>query len=148
MTTASASMDLEAIKQLKARYFRLMDTKQWAEWEDLFTEDGVIGPLATGIPGVAAMDPQSRHEFVKQARKNLADVKSIHHGYMPEIELLSEVSARGIWAMDDLLEYPNGSPLKRLRGYGYYHETYAKVRGEWKIHTMALSRLRVVVDKN
>ena len=31
-TTASARDDVEAIKQLKARYFRLMDTKQWDEW--------------------------------------------------------------------------------------------------------------------
>ena len=31
--------ELEEIKQLKARYFRLMDTKQWKEYGDVFTED-------------------------------------------------------------------------------------------------------------
>ena len=31
--------DIEQIKQLKARYFRLMDTKDWAAWKDLFTDD-------------------------------------------------------------------------------------------------------------
>ena len=29
--------DLEAIRQLKARYFRLMDTQQWDAWADCFT---------------------------------------------------------------------------------------------------------------
>jgi hypothetical protein len=31
--------DIEQIKQLKARYFRLMDTKDWVAWRDLFTDD-------------------------------------------------------------------------------------------------------------
>ncbi len=31
--------DIEQIKQLKARYFRLMDTKDWVGWRDLFTDD-------------------------------------------------------------------------------------------------------------
>ncbi len=31
--------DIEQIKQLKARYFRLMDTKDWAAWRELFTDD-------------------------------------------------------------------------------------------------------------
>lgn len=30
---------VEQISQLKARYFRLMDQKQWEEWRDVFTED-------------------------------------------------------------------------------------------------------------
>ena len=36
---ADTIADIEEIKQLKARYFRLMDTKQWDEWADLFTDD-------------------------------------------------------------------------------------------------------------
>ena len=31
--------DLEAIRQLKARYFRLMDTQQWNPWTNCFTAD-------------------------------------------------------------------------------------------------------------
>ena len=31
--------DLEAIRQLKARYFRLMDTQQWRNFSDCFTAD-------------------------------------------------------------------------------------------------------------
>ena len=31
--------DIEAIKQLKARYFRLLDTKQWDDLKALFARD-------------------------------------------------------------------------------------------------------------
>jgi len=34
-----AAEDLEAIKQLRARYCRLLDTKDWEGWRDVFTED-------------------------------------------------------------------------------------------------------------
>jgi hypothetical protein len=34
--------DIEAIKKLKARYFRLMDAKNWAEFGDVFTRDAVL----------------------------------------------------------------------------------------------------------
>ena len=31
--------DIEQIKQLKARYFRLLDTKDWDAFAELFTDD-------------------------------------------------------------------------------------------------------------
>ena len=31
--------DLEDIRQLKSRYFRLMDTQQWDTWQHCFTDD-------------------------------------------------------------------------------------------------------------
>ena len=38
----SSADELEAIRQLKARYFRFMDTKDWDAWRELFTDD-VLG---------------------------------------------------------------------------------------------------------
>ena len=35
-------MDIEAIKQLKARYFRFMDEKRWDEWGQVFTHDATL----------------------------------------------------------------------------------------------------------
>ena len=34
--------DVEAIKQLKARYFRTLDTKDWAAMRQVFTDDVVV----------------------------------------------------------------------------------------------------------
>ena len=40
--------DIEAIKQLKARYFRTMDTKDWAAMQLVFTDDVVVDTTASG----------------------------------------------------------------------------------------------------
>jgi 3-phenylpropionate/cinnamic acid dioxygenase small subunit len=34
-------MEIESIKQLKARYYRYLDTKDWDRWRDVFTDDFV-----------------------------------------------------------------------------------------------------------
>jgi SnoaL-like domain len=36
---AATLAEIEAIKQLKARYFRLLDTKRWDEWREIFSKD-------------------------------------------------------------------------------------------------------------
>lgn len=144
--TASAASEIEALKQLKARYFRLMDTKQWGPYRDVFAEDAVIGPLDTGMPGAVA-EKLSADEFISNAERSLADVTTVHHGHMPELELMSESSARGIWAMDDLLEFPEGASPRRLHGYGHYHETYTKADGAWRIQSMQITRLHVQLDE-
>lgn len=42
MSENAVLLDLEAIKVLKARYFRAMDTKQWDELRSCFTQDLVL----------------------------------------------------------------------------------------------------------
>ena len=64
---------------------------------------------------------------------------------MPEIEITSPTTAKGIWAMEDVLRWPEGAPMKTLQGYGHYHETYERVDGRWLIKSLRLSRLRVDV---
>jgi hypothetical protein len=59
---------------------------------------------------------------------------------MPEIELTSATTATGVWAMEDMLRWPNGM---ELHGYGHYHETYEKSDGRWRIRSTTLTRLRV-----
>jgi hypothetical protein len=132
-----ASDDIEAIKQLKARYFRLMDTKDWDGMAQVFAPDVQID--MTGEDGTVHT---SVADFMPYLRQNIADVVTVHHGHMPEITLLSETTARGIWAMEDKLWWPEGSPLVHLHGYGHYHETYEKVDGQWRIKTLKLTRLR------
>ena len=127
--------DLEAIKQLKARYFRTLDTKDWEGMREVFTDDLVMDVSESGGGVVAGADA-----FMGSLRKILQDVVSVHHGHMPEIELTSPTTARGIWAMEDLLRWPDG---RELRGYGHYHETYTRVDGAWRIQTSKLTRLRV-----
>ena len=42
MTDAERSLAIEEIKQVKARYFRCMDTKDWAGFEAGFAPDATV----------------------------------------------------------------------------------------------------------
>ena len=61
----------------------------------------------------------------------------VHHGHMPEIEVTAPGEASGTWAMEDHLWWPEGSPIRRLHGYGHYHETYARTGDGWRISSLA-----------
>jgi uncharacterized protein (TIGR02246 family) len=127
--------DLVAIQQLKARYFRTMDTKDWAGMRQVFTDDVVMDTTESGGGVVAGAD-----EFMAFLEETLADVVTVHHGHMPEIEVTSPTTATGIWALEDLLRWPDGN---ELRGYGHYHETYAKLDGDWRIASLTLTRVHL-----
>jgi hypothetical protein len=59
--------------------------------------------------------------------------------HAPEIELTSATTARGIWALEDVVRL---APGVNLRGYGHYHESYEKIDGQWRITSSKLTRLR------
>jgi SnoaL-like domain len=127
--------DIEAIKQLKARYFRTMDTKRWDDMRRLFSDDVTIDTTASGGGVITGAD-----EFMTFLRDTLADVTTVHHGHMPEIDITSPTTATGVWALQDILLWPNGM---RMEGYGHYHETYEKNGGEWRIASSTLTRLHM-----
>jgi hypothetical protein len=66
---------------------------------------------------------------------------------MPDIEILSETTAKGLWAMEDILRRPKDEPSEYgytyLHGFGHYHETYARLPQGWRIKTTRLTRLHV-----
>lgn len=142
---------VERIKQLKARYFRGVDLKDWALIRSVFTDDVICDFRG------AATDPEIGFNPVPEATGAIingiedtvaafiassAHFRSVHHGHMPEIEVQSERTAKGIWSMFDTLRFAEG-PIAEITAYGHYHETYEKVGGDWKIKTIRLTRLRV-----
>jgi uncharacterized protein (TIGR02246 family) len=131
--------DIEAIKQLKARYFRTMDTKDWSGMRQVFADDVTMDTTGSGGAVVTGAD-----EFLRFLREAIGDVVTVHHGHTPEIELTSPTAARGVWAMEDMLRWPDG---RELHGYGHYHETYEKTGGAWRIKTSRLTRLRMDFTK-
>jgi ketosteroid isomerase-like protein len=138
--SAEALWEIEQIKQLKARYFRLLDTKDWDGFAQLFTDD-----CQHVVPADPPKPAQTNAEYLFGLRAALGDGVTVHHGHMPEITLHGPTEASGTWAMSDLLdlERPDGSRL-HLRGYGHYHETYRKgADGQWRISSKRNVRLRV-----
>lgn len=128
--------DIEAIKQLKARYCRLLDTKDWAAWRDIFTDDFVSDTTPSGGALITGAD-----DFIAFIRKTLGKPSqpTVHQVHAPEITLTSPTTATGIWALNDVVRL---APGVNLQGYGRYHETYEKTSGQWRIKTSRLTRLR------
>ena len=149
MTDAETLLAVESISRLKAAYFRCMDTKDWAGLAEVFTEGAAFdarGALEMPKPEAElAKEPilTGRAAIVHYISTGLAPLTSVHHGHMPEIEILSPTEAKGIWAMDDLLVFPPGGPFRVFRGYGHYRETYRREDGPWRIAALVLRRLYV-----
>lgn len=142
MTTVDQDpREIDAIKQLKARYFRFMDTKRWGDLRRQFTDDARFDGTNKPVTGP--------DEFVAWNSVRLGPATTVHQGHMPEIMLTSEQTAKGIWAMFDWVEFPTpiasgrGKGYRGFIGYGHYEETYRKEAGIWKISFLRLTRLRV-----
>ncbi|HEX7857762.1 MAG TPA: nuclear transport factor 2 family protein [Sphingobium sp.] len=126
--------DLEAIKRLKARYFRALDSKDWDAYAGVFAEDCIVDLTLAG-----GGKYHGRNAF-RAYGSSLKIVQSVHHGHMPEIDLTGPDSAAGLWGLGDYNIWEDGT---QNHGWGHYLETYVKRDGRWYIKTMALSYLRV-----
>lgn len=148
MDTLQRILAIEEIKQLKARYFRLIDTKDWGGLESIFTEHAVFDlreALGSSLGGDDLL-LQGRDQIIRFIVDRISDSKTVHHGHMCEIEILSEDTARGIIPMEDLSRVEKDGVLVRsLHGYGHYHDTYRRQDGRWRVETSKLTRLRLEV---
>jgi hypothetical protein len=142
MTDLERLLAIEEIKQLKARYFYHLDHKDWAGWRrEVFAPDATMELPQDGgqkVVGIDAIIP-----FVATV---LEGVTTVHHGHMPIIEILPDGTAKGLWAMEDVLLWPAGHHLGfegRYHGYGHYRETYAKGPEGWRIASLVLTRLHL-----
>ena len=157
MTDVQKLLDIEEIRNLKARYFRLQDNKLWDEYRELFLGDSVFDvtqaltdPVTGGGDALPArsMEPIiGRDAIVAYVSAGLnAEVRSFHEGFMPEIEILSEDRARAVWPMEDRVWF-GAAGGGFMHGYGYYHETYRRVDGRWRIETLRISRIKVELER-
>ena len=145
---AAAVAAILEIQALKARYFRCMDTKDWDGFAAVFASDGVMD-MRSEMPPPDDPDAgltRGNEAIAEFVRSQIGDVVTVHHGHTPEIELTSPTTARGVWAMEDHLWWPEGAPFSRMHGYGHYHETYERIDGEWRIKTLRLTRLRIDIE--
>ena len=125
---ASRLVEIEAIKRLKYRYMRCVDTKQWDELAGCFSPD-------------ATTNYGGRHKYAGVEAimgflrtMDSPDVITMHHVHHPEIELTGPRTARATWTLQDYVI--NLSRDWSLHGTALYGDEYVKVDGEWKIkHT-------------
>jgi ketosteroid isomerase-like protein len=145
-TRFAAMTDHEAIQSLKARYCRLLDTKDWAVFADLFTEDAILDVTAdTGQPPY-----HGRDTLIATIQAAVASARTAHQVHSPEIIITGD-TAQAIWAMQDRVIWDAGhspiSPSSGITGYGHYHELYRRDGdGTWRIASLTLTRLIVEMD--
>ncbi len=128
-------LEIEAIKQLKYRYVRFLDQKQWDEMREILTEDAV----ASYAGGKLHFEGAS--EILDFMVKSMgADTfHSSHRVHHPEIELTGPTTATGLWAMDDVVILTDWEVT--IRGSAYYSDEYRKVDGVWKIDKTGYKRI-------
>ena len=125
--------DWLAICNVKARYCRLLDTKDWAEWQALFTGDIVLDTSAAGGPRI-----EGAVAAVAAVRGSIAQAITTHYVHTPDITVDGN-KATAIWAMQDRNIWPNG---RKLLGFGHYHERYRRgPDGTWRIAESRLTRI-------
>ncbi|QYC09285.1 nuclear transport factor 2 family protein [Brevundimonas nasdae] len=142
MTPLEALVEIEAIKQLKARYIRFGDARQWGEFAATLTEDVTF--LIDAAPRAspdhnAVIEMQGRDDFIAAMEVLLQGVKAVHQASLPEITITSLTTAKGVWWMHDWVQLPSCN----FKGWGHYHQEYVKVDGAWKIQRSHTTRLRV-----
>lgn len=137
-------LDIEAIKAVKSRYCRFIDTKCWERLQELFTP-GVrfegFASAPSGSDGAA---------FIRGVSSRLQDAITMHHCHAPDIEFADDTHAHVVWAMQDYMEWPQpigypGHPAARgMHGFGFYEEDYRKDGGIWRLSHLRLVRTRLM----
>jgi hypothetical protein len=136
LSASSQDDHREAIKVLKARYFRLIDTKDWETLGTIFASDVVYTDDAKQLVITSAT---SFIDFLSERHEHSV---TVHQGHMPEIALnLTYGTATAIWAMQDIVRIPSAHSMIVQQGYGHYHDSYAFVDGNWQIKSTHLTRL-------
>ena len=118
--------DITAISQLKYRYLRTLDTKDWDAFRECFLPD------ATG--DYNGLEFQDRKALVTYMRENLGEgFLTMHQVHHPEIEVDGD-TATARWYLQDKVIVPAFSFM--LEGAAFYSDRYARTPDGWRVaHT-------------
>ena len=126
---------IELIKQLKARYFRAIDTCNIAMLEDMLCEDVALSFSSPAyqfqVNGLADALDFYRSSFTKTRL-------ATHNGHTPEIEVNGD-EATGLWYLNDV--FINLDKQTLLNGSAIYEDYYARIDGDWRIVRTGYKRL-------
>lgn len=128
--------DWLALTEAKARYCRMLDTKDWAGYAALLTEDFVMDVSAgTQVPVI-----KGREAAVRQVQSSILTATTAHQVHSPEIRIQGD-QAYVVWAMQDRVVW--GPERPSITGYGHYHERWVCHGGDWKLASLRLTRLHI-----
>lgn len=120
---------IEAIKRVKYRYLRALDTKHWDDFADTLTED-VVADYGSSVG--KELHFTNRAELVEFMRTAMpASVITEHRVAHPEITVDDGDEAEGTWYLQDRVIVPDHKFM--LFGAAFYRDRYRKTADGWKI---------------
>jgi hypothetical protein len=123
--------DIEAIRQLKHRYFFFCDRKRPADVLGCFASGevridyGRIGQYASAADMVEVFTALACQEHIVE----------MHHAQNDQIEILDATRAAATWGLYYFMINTRDRTVTQLGGY--YLDEYRKIDGEWKISATA-----------
>ncbi len=134
MDAQESLREIEAIKQLKYRYMRGIDEKRWDEIEACFVPDATCS-YSGGKYAYDGREAIMKFLTESMGRPTFLSSHRVHH---PEIEITSDTSATGTWALEDyVIDEQHGLTI---HGAAFYRDRYVKVDGAWKIQHTGYTR--------
>jgi len=138
-------VDLELIRQLKYRYMRGVDTRDIALIGSCLTE----GATASYSGGAYIMEGRDAIcAFIERVIDPTSGTS--HIAVHPEIEFEGDNRARGIWRLEDTIQFTRPNPAvkhvdiqggEELQGAGYYYDEYERDGSTWRISHTSYGRL-------
>lgn len=132
---------IELIRQLKYRYFRSIDMADLDTLKGVFTEDATI----CYVGGTYRFEAQGRDNIVDAIGYAFhAEAIAFHHGNHPEIEVVSDTEATGMWYLRDWF-----LDLRRnitTDGTSIYRDKYVFRDGRWQIQHSGYERIWEIVE--
>lgn len=121
--------EIEAIKRVKYRYLRALDTKHWDDFADTLTDD-IAGDYGSSLGKEHRFT--NRADLVEFMRTAMpAGVITEHRVSHPEITLDDSDEAEGTWYLQDRVIVPEFNFM--LFGAAFYRDRYRKTTEGWKI---------------
>ncbi|MBU3705934.1 MAG: nuclear transport factor 2 family protein [Mycobacterium sp.] len=119
---------IEAIKRVKYRYLRALDTKHWDDFADTLTED-IVGRYGSSLGKEHHFT--NRDDLVEFMRTSMpATVFTEHRVSHPEITVDGD-RAEATWYLQDRVIVPEFNFM--LFGAAFYHDRYRRTEDGWRI---------------
>ncbi len=134
--------DIEAIKQLKHRYLRSIDTADIVTLTTLLADDIEVD-YKGGSYHWAVSGKQNVLDSIAAGFHNRAIAQ--HTGHHPEIEITSPTTATGLWYLTD--SFTHLDSLYVTAGSALYRDNYVKLNGAWQIKRSSYTRIYEIVDR-
>ena len=138
---------LEAIRQieeLKYRYLRAVDGKNFDEFRECFVTEGGsfgYGPMGT-FSSVDELLAVFNAYFLGRNDEGNYFIFDMHHAMHPTIELRSDTEAVGEWTLR--FREVNTRDRVEMINAGSYRDVYVKVDGRWRVQQQEFSILWMI----